>query len=454
MKERPIWYKCICENNSPPLCELVDKLSSLDVELYPSEQGDPSHPGIIFFDTNSQHLFDMLRGQAGRVLTVAFSQEAIKGFSAWRLLGAGASDVFLWTQPSELAAMIDGRLKRWQTIDSLVYSPLVYMNLVGRSRIWIALLRQVVEVAHLTQSSVLITGESGTGKELVARLIHTLDTRSEKRDLVILDCSTIVPELSGSEFFGHERGAFTNAANSRDGVFALSHMGTLFLDEVGELPIALQAALLRVVEEKNFKRVGGNQWRQTDFRLVCATNRDLAEEERQGRFRRDFYYRIAAFTCRLPPLRERQEDILPLACHFWKQLNPERPVPEFDPVVCDYLRTRNYPGNVRDLRQLILRMSNRHAGGGLVTAGVIPRDDRPEVAVETSEWRDQAFERAVRAALSSGLGLKEIGRAAEETAERIALEDENGNLQRAAQKLGVTDRALQMRRANRRQQLG
>lgn len=131
------------------------------------------------------------------------------------------------------------RLQRWEIIDCMVNSPAVQNTLVGESSALKAILRQVVEVAHFTDSSVLILGESGTGKELLANLIHTLDARPDKGDLVILDCSTIVPELSGSEFFGHERGVFTGAVSSRDGVFALANGGTLFLDEIGELAATL-----------------------------------------------------------------------------------------------------------------------------------------------------------------------------------------------------------------------
>src|SRR6202023_58747 len=148
--------------------------------------------------------------------------------------------------------------------------------------------------------------------EVAANLIHRLNTRADKRDMVILDCSTIVSDLSGSEFFGHERGAFTGALTERQGAFALANGGTLFLDEIGELPLPLQAQLLRVVQERTYKRLGGNTWRRTDFRLVCATNRDLVELIRRGEFRADLYYRIASFVCKLPALRERLEDIIPL----------------------------------------------------------------------------------------------------------------------------------------------
>jgi transcriptional regulator with GAF, ATPase, and Fis domain len=223
----------------------------------------------------------------------------------------------------------------------------------------------------------LITGESGTGKELIARLIHTLDPRQNKRDLVVLDGASVVPELSGSEFFGHERGAFTGAVATREGAFALADGGTLFLDEAGELPMTLQAELLRVMQEGSYKRVGSNNWQRTDFRLVSATNRDLLAEEMRGCFRRDFYYRIAGWVCHLSPLRERPEDILPLARRFMEKLRPGESY-EFDDAAREYLLTRKYPGNVRDLRQLVTRIFYRHVGPGPITVGdIAPRRATP-----------------------------------------------------------------------------
>ena len=261
----------------------------------------------------------------------------------------------------------------------------------------------------------------------------------------------MVPSLSGSEFFGHERGAFTGAAASRDGAFALADDGTLFLDEVGELPLELQAQLLRVVQEKTFKRVGGNSWQRTDFRLVCATNRELLKEQGMGNFRSDLYYRIAAWKCHLPPLRERREDIIPLARHFMRQICSRDEPPELDRPVEDFLARREYPGNVRDLRQLVTRIMYRHVGKGPITVGDIPEEERLCTDIGQVSWCDDSFETAIRQAVSFGIGLKEIGRAAEDAAIRIAVSTEGNNLQRAAKRLGVTDRALQLRRANKRQ---
>jgi transcriptional regulator with GAF, ATPase, and Fis domain len=288
----------------------------------------------------------------------------------------------------------------------------------------------------------------------VGRLVHELDPRASRNELVIVDCTTITPELSGSEFFGHERGAFTGAIGMREGAFAEADGGTLFLDEVGELPPALQAQLLRVVQEGTYKRVGSNVWQRSRFRLVSATNRDLLVSIKQGRFRHDLYHRIGGWVFRVPPLRERREDILPLACHFLRTFLPDISVADFDLPVREYLLSRHYPGNVRDLRQLIARISSRHVGPGPITIGDLPDDEHPESAPSKETWCVPEFERSIAQALSLGIGLKEISQAAADAATRIAIREGNGNLRDAARRLGVTDRALQLRRAARRQHSG
>jgi transcriptional regulator with GAF, ATPase, and Fis domain len=416
---------------------------------------DPPY-GLVIFDKESPDLIDFVQNASrngfDRVCVVAINKAALAGGTPWKLMQAGASDVLSFDSTNDPTPDIAARFQRWKAVDDLANSPLVRENLVGRSREWISVLRQVIEVARYTDASVLITGESGTGKELIARLIHTLDTRAEKRDLVVLDCTTVVPELSGSEFFGHERGAFTHAIASRDGAFALADGGSLFLDEVGELPLALQAELLRIVQERTYKRIGSNAWKNVNFRLICATNRNLEEEKARGAFRLDFYHRIASWICRPPSLNERREDIIPLAQHFLRQFTGGAEPPELDPAVRDYLMLRDYPGNVRDLRQLVLRMAKRHVGHGPITVGDIPEDESPFATKRMrSDWKDTSFQSAIRHALSLGVSLKQIGNGATEVAIRIALEDEMGNLQQAARKLGVTDRALQMRRATQRE---
>lgn len=404
---------------------------------------------VILYSESENDLPDFVlevSHQTGRILAIDCSVDA-EHSAHWRLLSNGASDVIVYVDPAETAREVASRVDRWTEVDRIALSAEVRDFIVGSSGPWLRLVRCVVEIAVFTASPVLITGESGTGKELVARLVHLLDRRQAKGELVLLDCSTIVPELSGSEFFGHEKGAYTGAGAPRDGAFARADGGTLFLDEAGELPLPLQAQLLRAVQEKTYKRLGSNVWRETDFRLVCATNRDLIEEINRGEFRRDLYYRIASWTCHLPPLRERPDDILPLARHFLRQTAPN--AADFDGAVASYLLAREYPGNVRDLRQIVSRMAYRHTGPGPITTGDVAPEDRPS-EFQLADWRDAPFRRSVQRALSLGTGLKAIGRATEAVAEDIVLEEEQGNLQRAAKRLGLTDRALQLRRQARK----
>jgi transcriptional regulator with GAF, ATPase, and Fis domain len=366
------------------------------------------------------------------------------------VLDAGASDLLLWPTIPAHADDVVCRLQRWQAVRELVDSALVRSAVAGQSGAWRTMLRGVVEAARFTQASVLITGETGTGKEQIAQLIHQLDGRPDRGEFVVLDCTTVSPELSGSEFFGHERGAFTGAAAARDGAFARAHHGTLFLDEVGELSLPLQAQLLRVIQERQYKPLGSNSWQRSEFRLVCATHRDLEAAVANGSFRADLYYRIGGWRCTPPPLRERKDDILPLVRFFLAQMDPAAEAIELDPAVREYLLTRDYPGNVRDLRHVVARLWQRHAGSGPITVGDVPERERPIGSVQRHCWPDVGFEGAIRHAVELGIGLKEIGQIAADLATQVVLEQEGGNLQRAALRLGVTDRALQIRRANRR----
>jgi len=409
--------------------------------------------GILCFsnagDQLCQFLREVSRNGDERVLALATSDAIAEDWQAWELLRAGASDVLVWSAKPDLPEQIKARFERWRAVDAIISSSSVRDRLVGVSPVWRSALRQIVEVARFTAASVLLIGESGTGKELVARLVHELDPRASKNEFVILDCTTVVPELSGSEFFGHERGAFTGAVAAREGAFAQADGGTLFLDEVGELPPTLQAQLLRVVQEGTYKRVGSSTWHQTKFRLVGATNKDLLQGFEAGEFRRDLYYRIASWVFRMPSLRERREDILPLARHFLPASRPGMAPLDFDVPVRQYLAHRPYPGNVRDLQQLILRIGSRHCGPGPITLGDVPVDERPADGPGRHDWRGAEFDQAIRNAVALGAGLKEISQAAAETAIRIAVHEEDGNLKLAAHRLHVTDRALQMRRASR-----
>jgi transcriptional regulator with GAF, ATPase, and Fis domain len=432
---------------APVVQSVVRGLGAVDVRLRPRDPA-PGRPrnGVIVFAGSTATAVDCIHeitdGGSERILALSTSDDAL-GDESWGLLRAGASDVFSWCDPAS-SRQVAERLRRWQTIDELVECGRVQDSLVGESPAWQAALRDAVEVARFTDAAVLITGESGTGKERVAQLIHELDPRPNKKRLVVLDCSTVVSSLSGSEFFGHERGAFTGASAARAGAFELADGGTLFLDEVGELPITLQAELLRVIQEGTFKRVGSNTWRTSAFRLVCATNRDLAAEQARGAFRNDFYYRIAGCTLHLPSLRDRTEDILPLFRHFFRQVYPDREPPELEGAVRDLLVSRAYPGNVRDLRSLALRIIHRYLGTGFVTVGDIPDQERPALERPVDAWRDDGFEESIRRGLALGARLEEITSAAADIAMRLAVAREGGDLDRAARSLGVPDHVIRL----------
>ncbi len=212
------------------------------------------------------------------------------------------------------------------------------------------------QIAALSEATLLITGETGTGKELLVNRIHTTSNRATG-SLITVDATTIPENLVESELFGHEKGAFTGAVQRKQGKIELAHEGTLFIDEIGELPLPAQAKLLRALENGRFYRVGGTQFIQSDFRLVAATHRDLAEETAAGRFRQDLYYRLNVIACELPPLRERGKDIILLANHFLERYCKQYGLPEmrFDSVDDAKMMAYSWPGNVRELKNIIER---------------------------------------------------------------------------------------------------
>jgi formate hydrogenlyase transcriptional activator len=214
----------------------------------------------------------------------------------------------------------------------------------------------LVSVVAPTDSSVLILGETGTGKELIARAIHNLSSRRE-RAFVKLNCAAIPLGLLESELFGHERGAFTGAIAQKTGRFELAHKGTLFLDEVGDIPLELQAKLLRVLQEQEFERLGSNRTHKVDVRLIAATHRDLAAMVKQGTFREDLYYRLKVFPINVPALRQRSEDIPKLVWHFTelyaRRMNKR--IDEIPAETMDALVRYRWPGNVRELQNFIER---------------------------------------------------------------------------------------------------
>ncbi|MCS7477771.1 sigma-54-dependent transcriptional regulator [Umezawaea endophytica] len=418
-------------------------------EVVRAPRAEPS--GLVLCSRESAALDELLSATAGagwHVIVVAVE----KGLEPWSVLARGAADVLTWDGDPEAVL---ARVARAREVDELVRAPQVSATLRGSSPALAAALRDLVTAARFARGPILILGETGTGKELAARVAHRMESGSGP--LVVVDCTTVVPSLSGSELFGHEKGAFTGAVNVRIGACAAANGGTLMLDEVGELPLELQSELLRVVQEGTYKRVGSDTWHTTRFRLVCATNRDLAEEVRAGRFRADLYHRIAASTVRMPPLRDRPEDVVPLFTAFVAEAEGRREPVRLTSWVERAVRARAYPGNLRDLRQLAQRVAARHVGPGPVTPGDLPPADRPDragpaVSAEPDEDRDLGtlLARVVRVHLAAGTNLRDLRERVAEVAVDAALSEAGGNVRAAAVRLGVTDRALHHRLAEAR----
>jgi transcriptional regulator with GAF, ATPase, and Fis domain len=356
----------------------------------------------------------------------------------------GIKDIYTWAGEDDFKNYLLFTIQRQQKVASILNTVLIKENLIGQSKIWKNFLAKIVETTLYSQCSFLLTGESGTGKELVSRLIHTIDTRQDKQDLVLIDCATIVPELSGSEFFGHERGSYTNALNSREGAFALANRGTLFLDEIGELPLQLQAGLLRVIQEGTYKKVGSNTWQKTNFRLICATHKNLRQQIEENLFRQDLFYRIADVEFTVPSLSDRKEDIPLLANYFLKQFCKGNEAVEFDENVLDFLTDRAYSGNIRELRQLIQRIALQHVQHKKITIGEIPLEERMNTCIIEKQNPKNNLDDIVKQMILQGdnyICIKEkVGSAAFDAAIDIC----GGNKQKAAERLGVDVRTVQL----------
>jgi transcriptional regulator with GAF, ATPase, and Fis domain len=281
-------------------------------------------------------------------------------------------------------------------------------GIVGESEALTRVLRQVDLVAA-TEANVLIQGESGTGKELIARAIHQRSPRSG-RSLVKVNCASIPKELFESEFFGHVRGAFTGAVRDRVGRFQLADRGTLFLDEVGEIPLDLQTKLLRVLQEGDFERVGEDATRHVNVRVIAATNRDLRAEVDAGRFRLDLFYRLSVFPIQVPPLRERRQDVTALATRFIRTASQRlhRGVPKVRQREMAKLLAYDWPGNIRELQHVVERAVILAPQGGAVQFDVTSaaehtdrqESDRPYRTEE--EWRRLERENLLAALKASG----------------------------------------------------
>lgn len=302
-----------------------------------------------------------------------------------------------------------------------------YCGIIGQSRQLREVISKIEKVAP-GDANVCIMGESGTGKELIARAIHQNSPRRD-RPLVTLDCTSVPEGLMESQLFGHVRGSFTGAVENRDGVFSLAHTGTLFIDEISELPLTLQAKLLRVIQAREFVKVGGTKPVRTDIRLVTASNKDLRRAVDEGTFREDLYYRIAVVMLEVPALRNRREDIPALAEHFLQKISAAhgKPAARLSAPALELLTSYDWPGNVRQLENCI-EQAVVLCDGDNIDVDALP-------LVETTPKRSAPH----GARMPIGLTLREI----EQEYIQRTLEAVGGNRTRAARLLGISLRCLQ-----------
>jgi two-component system response regulator AtoC len=301
------------------------------------------------------------------------------------------------------------------------------LQIIGKSQAIKEVLSTVTRVAK-TNSTVLIWGESGTGKELVARAVHGLSNREDKR-FIAISCAALPETLFESELFGHEKGAFTGAIKTREGRFELADSGTLFLDEVGEIPLETQVKLLRVIESQEFERLGGKETLKVDVRIISATNQDLEKKIKERSFREDLYYRLNVISIFIPPLRERKEDILLLVDHFIQKANQKcgKSTKGITPAVKDIILNYNWPGNIRELENVIER------GVVLSRTEVIDQSDLPYFGL----LADRTFEGTSPASLS----LKDM----EKNHILKVLKKTNWNLIKSAEILGIHRNTLRLK---------
>jgi formate hydrogenlyase transcriptional activator len=302
----------------------------------------------------------------------------------------------------EIAELKDRLAQEKVYLEDEIRSELNFEEIVGRSPALRSVLQEIETVAP-TDSTVLIFGETGTGKELIARAIHNLSSRA-KGSFVKLNCAAIPTGLLESEMFGHEKGAFTGAVAQRIGRFELANRGTVFLDEIGEIPLELQPKLLRVLQEREFERLGSSRTMHTDARLIAATNRDLSAMVEEQKFRADLYYRLNVFPVNVPPLRDRQEDIPLLVRHFVQQF-ARRMGKVVDTIPSETMNTLvhyRWPGNIRELQNLLERAVILSAGPVLkVPLNDLQMQVAPVTAIRKVETMEEAERRHILAALDA-----------------------------------------------------
>jgi len=408
--------------------EAIAQLQAFAYDVVLTDLRLPGVPGGAVLDSALERYPDVAVVVMTGFGTVKDAVEAIR---------RGAADFI--TKPfqfEELRHVVRAALERRQLTaeNALLRSQLEarysFSGLVGRS----TPMQGLVELLHTvapTSSTILITGETGTGKELVARAIHHNSPRRQQR-FVALNCSAVPETLLETELFGHVRGAFTGAVASRAGRFEQAHRGTLFLDEVGTMALPLQAKLLRVLQEREFERVGDSQSVRVDVRLITATNANLEEMVRAGTFREDLYYRLNVIPVALPPLRDRREDIPLLVQHFLERFgreqSPPRPGLSVSQEAMRRLMAFSWPGNVRQLENVIERAVALSPGRTHLDAAALPADIR-QAEPAPGAWQVPLPEQ--------GVDLDALLSATERDLIAQALERAGGNRSRAAQLLGL-----------------
>ena len=309
-------------------------------------------------------------------------------------------------------------------------------NIIGQSPKMLGLYNLLEKVSP-TKTNILITGESGTGKELVSKAIHYNSPRKEK-PFVTLNCGAIPEPLIESELFGHMKGAFTDAIATKKGLFEVANEGTLFLDEISELPLSMQVKLLRVLQEREFKRVGGTEDIRVDIRIISATNKDLEEEVKEKRFREDLFYRLNVIQIILPPLREKKEDIPLFATYFLNKYSKElnKPISRISPEALRILLHYDYPGNVRELQNIIER-------------GVALESTQELTAQNLSSYLDEQLpqkKETVNLEIpDEGIDLEKVVEDLERTLLVKALDRTNGIKKKAAELLRINFRSMRYR---------
>ncbi len=311
-------------------------------------------------------------------------------------------------------------------------------EIIGQSKPMLRVLQDVAQVAD-TDSTVLILGETGTGKELIARAIHSASRRRDK-PFIKVNCAAIPATLMESEFFGHEQGAFTGATKKREGRFSLADGGTIFLDEIGELPLDLQVKLLRVLQEGEFEPVGSSHTKKVDVRIIAATNRDLHKAVQNGDFRKDLYYRLNVFPVEVPPLREREDDIVLIASAFAQRFAQRmgRTIEPLSDRDIKRLKSYNWPGNVRELQNVVERAVITSQGGRLNLDRALPEIDK-DISTTTTALAEEQTERIRTIHEIEELERQNLIRALEATNWRVS--GKNG----AARLLGMNSSTLSSR---------